>query len=74
MPNVPKEVIQYLSDNPAEVLRIQEQMVATISTEKWRAEIAAKRAAGGQVECGTYGCKTLKNIMDVMCELSCRLQ
>lgn len=64
---LPKEVVQYLLDNPPEVERIQKTIVAIAENAKWRAEMLAKRTAAPTVPCGVYGCTEPKNAMDVMC-------
>ncbi len=71
MPKVPEEVIQYLSEHPEAVIAIKRIIDDSASNKIWREELAEKRKNAPMVECGTYGCKTLKNAMDVMCE-NCR--
>ena len=65
---LPKEVVQYLLDNPPEVERIQKTIEAIAANAKWRAEIAEKYKNAPMVPCGTYGCTTLKNAMAVFCD------
>lgn len=64
---LPKEVVQYLLDNPPEVERIQKTIIALAAHAKWRAEIEEKRKNAPMVPCGTYGCTEPRNEMDVMC-------
>lgn len=64
---LPKEVVEYLLANPAEVERIQKTIEAVAANAKWRAEIAEKRKNAKTVPCGTYGCTEPRNEMDAMC-------
>ena len=65
---LPADVVEFLLDNPDEVKKLQDLMKAIESNAKWRAEMAEKRRKAPMVECGTYGCKKLKNAMDVFCD------
>lgn len=71
MPKVPEEVIEYLSENPNALEKLQKTIANEAAAKKWHAEMAEKRKNAPMVECGTYGCKTLRNAMDVMC-VNCR--
>ena len=64
---LPKEVVQYLLDNPPEVERIQKTIEAVAANAKWRAEIAEKYKNAPMVPCGVYGCTEPKNAMAIMC-------
>lgn len=64
---LPKEVVQFLLDNPKELEKLQSLMQAIESNAKWHAEIEEKRRNAKTVPCGMYGCTEPKNEMDVMC-------
>jgi len=65
---LPQDVVDFLLANPAEVQKLREHIAAIASNAKWRAEIAEKRRVAPMIPCGTYGCKRLKNSMDVFCD------
>jgi hypothetical protein len=64
---LPKEVVQFLLDNPDEVKKIQDLLKFRVEEVKRKQEYAEKRKNAKMVPCGTYGCTELKNEMDVFC-------